>query len=97
MPEEHSKMIVDLYQQDKAMALQISTNIEETGNFFYINKILNNISQNNADKNYSELVQVLSGEFREKINNKFMSQNNNVDLQHLKNITPRWDPSNSIT
>jgi hypothetical protein len=73
MPEEHSNMIVDLYATDKAMALQIAIDIEETGNFYYINKLLTNISKQDQSVSYTELVQVLSGEFREKINNKFMA------------------------
>lgn len=95
MFEKHADMLAEMLTQQKLeLCYQIASDLNESGSLFYCHKLIATL-QNKIGNNAKELLSILSGEFKRKAQQLFLTQNSNVDVPFLRTILSKWKAKES--
>lgn len=76
----------------------MTQDVQSHGNEGYSNSLIERITNSLATPVWKEkLVKILSGKFRQEVENEFLRQNNNTDKRLIKILAKRWKSKDSVS
>ena len=71
--------------------LQMAQDVQAHGNEGYSNALISRVTNSLASPEWKEkLIKILSGKFRQEVEDEFLRQNNNTDKRLIKNVAKKW-------
>ena len=78
--------------------LQMAQDVQSHGNEGYSNSVIERIKNSLAPNDWKDkLVKILSGKFRQEVENEFLRQNNNTDKRLIKILSKKWVSKDSVS
>ena len=95
--KKQAELLARLFNSQKEMCYQLALDIQDSGDLIYIANVSQLLVAKIGKEEARQLMTILEGDLKEKINRLFLSQNNNSDHLFLKKILYRWKAKYSLS